>query len=82
MQGSQAQGQRQALLLQQAQHLGREGGKGGQGAEKAGHEQQAPGRVELRQGLEQRQTQADEIAANQVRRQRAPGQQRTLGVEP
>ena len=77
MQRSCSQGQGVTLLLQHGNHLGRKGGEGRQRTQKAGDEQQAPDRVNLRHRLKRCHTHADQVTAQQVGGQRAPGQQVT-----
>ena len=71
-----------ALKLEHAHHLGAEAGKRRQRAQKAGHQRQPPHRVELGQVVEHRDTDAHQIAADQVGGQRAPGKQFVGRTEP
>ncbi|MDB5868244.1 MAG: hypothetical protein JWP96_576 [Polaromonas sp.] len=81
MQQGGAHGQAVAFFHQVSHDFGREAGERRESAQKAGDQQQAPDRVELRHGLEHRDGDADQVAAEQVGGQRAP-RNHTAGRQP
>ena len=75
MQAGRACRQQPFPMLQHADHLHREGGEGGQSAQKAGDDGQAPGGIDLGLVLEIDHGHSDDVGAHPVGDQGAPGEQ-------
>ena len=76
-----AQCQRIALLHQHGDHFGAEAGEGSEAAQQTRDKRKAPNGVQLRQGLEDGNADADQVGTYQVGRQRTPGNGST-GTKP
>lgn len=79
--GNRRHGPAQPLGLDQLDDFGRKGREGGEAAEEAGDDQQAPFRRDARVEGEPGHGDADQITADQIRRQRAQRQQRKQRIE-